>query len=647
MTARTETNAHLRFGDDDGPGQGFSAESMVTRGNSPEPVVRELLQNCLDAARDAERGCAEVWFTITDIPLANLPGIDDYRVAFEASKAHHAGDPGPDKAVAVERIESVLASDRVRVLYCRDNGIGLDQESLNRVISEGSTDKKTGGGSTGVGHLSAFSASDLRCVFYGGRSRASGALHDAFSGHAVLASHRSPDNPKVGRRASGYWVRRDMESFWAGGENFPDAAPILLADEMDRIDDTGSVVCITGFNSFRDDPAKAVKSLKRVAAAHFCAAIERGEMIIHVCDVDGEKSVVDRDTLGAILEGDKGRTSARAGERISGQQAWRAWRVLDGGRELVDVGVDGVHVWFRPIEDDDGFKDSRVQLCRAGMWITNDRKHLGRFGNCRPFDAVVLVNGGEMYEIVRAAEGPDHIGIEPKRLSTGNGNPRWTRLSKMLVAIQERLRSEAGEIESDDRHTPDNFAIFGGSRVPEAEKVLPLKLRKGIEKGDEVANPGPGDEVVTPDDPPGPPHPPGPPRPPGPSHPHRRLTPRPGGIIPMRYSALPQINGEGEYDTLRVSWKIVEKQGALDEAGVRVRVPSGSDSTCENPLSPQWLGIQAIEHPGGTVYANGDGETELAIPLEDGTLTIMLADTIADPNAVEIEVVRRRRGGGK
>lgn len=79
--------------------------------------------------------------------------------------------------------------------------------------------------------------------------------------------------------------------------------------------------------------------------------------------------------------------------------------------------------------------------------------------------------------------------------------------------------------------------------------------------------------------------------------------------------------------------------------GVRVRVPSGSDSTCENPLAPRWLELRAIEHPGGTVHASGRGATELAVPPADGTLTITLAEPITDPNAVEVDVVRRRRGG--
>lgn len=419
-------DADLIFPETGSP-QGFSSLAMAQWDGKPEPIVRELLQNCLDAAREAERERAEVCFTIDERPLADLPGIDAYRAAFAAAREERER-PGETQSAgekrAIEGIHGVLERERVRLLFCRDNGIGLSDGLLDRVLTEGNTGKAAGGGAFGVGHLTAFAGSDLRYVLYAGRSRANGTLRDAVSGHAVLASHRSSDDPDTGIGGDGYLLRPGQQSLFAQRDKYPDTAPPLLADEMARIGDTGSVVCIAGFNDFRDDPAKAVRSLRRVAATHFLAAIALDGMVVHVCDADGKESVVDR----AALEGILGHVSIRdqrrrdGGALVPGQQVWRAWQCFESGRELPASGVEGVTIRIRPRMENEGY-DSRVQLYRDGMWITNEAPHLrvNDFGGFQPFDAVVLVEEGELYGLVRDAEGPEHLGLDRERIIVKGG----------------------------------------------------------------------------------------------------------------------------------------------------------------------------------------------------------------------------------
>lgn len=615
-----------------GSPQGFSSLAMAKWDGRPEPIVRELLQNCLDAAREAGRKPAEVWFTIAERPLADLPGIDAYRKAFAAACEERASEPGAGEKRSIKGIGGVLESGRARLLFCRDNGIGLAPGGLDRVLTEGNTDKSKGGGTTGVGHLTAFAASDLRYVLYGGRSRSG----DAVSGHAVLASHRSPDSPDTGIGGDGYLLLPGQRSLFARGDKYSGRVPPLLADEMARIEDTGSVVCIAGFNDFRDDPVKAVESLRRVAATHFLAAIALGEMVVHVRDANGGESVVDRAALDGILGQPHVRNQRRrpSDALVSGQQVWRAWQVFDGGRELADAGVEGVRVWFRPRAKDEGF-DSRVQLYRDGMWITNVAPNLqpSDFGNSQPFDAVVLVERGELYELVRDAEGPEHLGLARERIGEGGRNSRWGRLRELLGVIRDRLGEAAGERERTSVFTPDDFFVVG--------------LRKAKPKPPPPPPPPPGPEGAEPgttlrSDPDA-------------EHPERgkgKARPRGGAggpslaagtVFRVRASVAPQRNERGEFDTLRVVWRMPEGERLPEMIGVRVRVPSGSDATCEQPLGPRWLRLKEIAHPSGTVPATGDAAFELLVPPADGALAIRLAHPIADPNAVEIDARRRNR----
>ena len=467
-------DAELIFPETGSP-QGFSSLAMAKWDGKPEPIVRELLQNCLDAAREAGRERAEVWFTIGERPLADLPGIDAYRKAFVAACEERASAPGAGEKRSIKGIDGVLESERARLLFCRDNGIGLDPGGLDRVLTEGNTDKATGGGTTGVGHLTAFAASDLRYVLYAGRSRANGALRDAVSGHAVLASHRSPDSPDTGIGGDGYLLRPGQQSLFARGDKYPEHAPPLLANEMARIEDTGSVVCIAGFNDFRDDPAKAVGSLQRVAATHFLAAIALGEMVVHVRDADGAESVVNRAALTQILVRARDRRVRRDGSKgPPGQQAWRAWQVFDGGRELADVGVEGVRVWFRPRARDEGY-DSRVQLYRDGMWITNAAPNLqtSDFGNTQPFDAVVLTERGDLYDLVRDAEGPEHLGLDRERIGGGGGEFPLEPLARPAGCHRRasargrgRARAHQGVHARRLRHRPWGPVADGGAPAP-------------------------------------------------------------------------------------------------------------------------------------------------------------------------------------
>lgn len=159
--------------------------SFHSRGNA-EPVVRELLQNCLDARRP-ELDSVEVVFTIDKVSVTDLPAYKDYLEAFQSARSQREqhGQLSQKDMKICERIEEIIEGDQVPVLFCRDNGKGIDDNQMNRLLSEGNTDKSDeGAGSVGLGHLTAFAASDLRYVVYGGET--SGGFTG--SGRAILAA---------------------------------------------------------------------------------------------------------------------------------------------------------------------------------------------------------------------------------------------------------------------------------------------------------------------------------------------------------------------------------------------------------------------------------------------------------------------------
>lgn len=619
--------------------QGFLNLAMAKWDGNPEPIVREMLQNCLDAAVEAGRTAGEVHFTMRRIAVDEIPGVEAYREHFEAAVRERAkGRQGAAERRVVKRIRRVLAGPDTQVLFCRDNGVGLNADRMKRILTEGNTEKsEAGAGAFGIGHLTAFAASDLRFIHYAGRSRSSGSLLDVASAHAVLASRTVDRNS--GRGAHGFWLLGDDRTLFHP-HPYPNTVPDLLRSEIECLEDTGSVVGVIGFNGFRSDE-KPVDAISRVAAKNFLVAIWNGSMVVHIRDeTTSSEETVDRERLEVILDRERNRKRAeQGGGWLSGEQAYRAWQTLETGRKL-RFEEEGVGGYYRSLSD--GAKHrarSRVQVFRNGMWITNEADRLlpRDFNGFKPFDAILEIDSGAVGDLLRGAEGPEHRGLERRRL----GRQGSRKLLDKLKELAARLREEAGRVEQSEEFTPTGFAMFRGDAEREAEKVPPYRPRRSPAESSAAAR-GEGEEST--------PQPdteeggavdrePGPrPRPKRP----RRFTPKPGRSLRGRCSVRAVADEDGRLRQLRVMWR--PPRGAkrsTDNLMVRVRVPSGSDETCVHPISPRWLRISEL-HYNGEVSDPRDGGFEVELPRGENPFTIILADRIPDANAVEVDVVGRR-----
>lgn len=624
--------------------EGLSVQSMAQHDGSADPVVRELLQNCLDAGRKAGRATRDsplrVAFTIQEWRVEDFPGIAAYRRAFAAARKEELADQAtPAAAEAIRRIQKALGREWTRVLFCTDNGHGLNRDRMRAILSEARGDK--GGdpqlaGSYGLGHLTAFAASDLRYVLYGGLSREGRCV----SGHAILASHFDAD-AGLHRAGEGFWTddpELDLHSC-----DFPSEVPALLEVEMDEIAGegergTGTVVCIAGFNDFREnDEEAAVNEILRVAASNFGAAIARGEMELEVLAESSDlEERLDRRTLRERLEAHSHQQRSRRGSGggwLPGAQAFAAWRTLEQGTRL-DNTEAGVELLVRPVTDQPG-AGSRVNVFRNGMWITNNAPELqpGSFVGARPFDAVVLLEEGHLFDLVRASEGPEHRGIDLKRLSKA----RHRALVADLKHVAQRLRDEAGESADIDRFRPPGFAVFKGSDLRRAERLRPLRHRAS-DGQDEPRAPRPGPRQ-------------GPQ--PGPGEPSSSY-PKPGRALSMRAACRPLPNGDGLVDRVAVDLEV--RDGRLtqtSELGFRLRQDSGSDASCEQPFPPVWLDLSSIEivdagavggEKGQIGPSNGSAK-ELSLPVGVSRVIVNLGVPLADTRGLQVDLVHRKAEG--
>ena len=85
MTRRTRRNPQLKFGPTT-TRQGFTHYSMSSFGDlRPARIVRELIQNSLDAAVEAGEATARVRFKATLIGPEEVPDVAGYKRAFRSA----------------------------------------------------------------------------------------------------------------------------------------------------------------------------------------------------------------------------------------------------------------------------------------------------------------------------------------------------------------------------------------------------------------------------------------------------------------------------------------------------------------------------------------------------------------------------------
>lgn len=609
---------------------GFTTNVTSRQAGEPDPVVRELLQNCLDAAvREANREYAEVNFTIATRPLVDLPGYAAYVGAFDAAKAEVKTPATYDVRSAIRRIEQVLDKQQMSVLFCRDNGVGLNPDRMSALLSEGQSNKAMqGAGSYGLGHLTAYAASDLRYVLYAGKR----GNCEIASGHTILASHRSA---KVRHSAHGFW-RTPTDFFSLEDGNFPTVVPEIMREQVDKIKTSGTLVAIAGFNFFHeDDPSDALEAICRVAALNFLGAIWEGKMIVHVHDEDsGRRDTVDGTALHGWLASVQGQQRAPHAGWLAGEQGYRSLQTLNNGNVL-EADIDrSIKVYFRRLGGN-ASERSRVQIFRDGMWITNRAPELGpgAFGGVQPFDAVVLLSDAdpedhtEFYDLVRNSEGPEHRDLTKFRELPKENR---TELRAMFRKLAARLREEAGNLDTKAGFTPRGFALFGGDMERIAERVR-RPVRQPDDGSQASGQPGGAEVEVGP-----------PPERPGTRTPRQtaRRGPSRGRALRARYSVVPQTGSDGLVRELSADLRVDEGLDPNDQLVLRVRVQSGSDATCDQPLPDSWLELSKVKIADTSVEAGG--AFEVNIPHDAGKMTISLKESLPDTVGVALDVVRRR-----
>ena len=601
---------------------------------SPARILREILQNSLDAAVEAGEKTAIVRFEISFLEHGDLPDLSGYEQAFRAAVKYHEKDNGgrlPDPAQqVVETISSAIAdvkAGRHYMLSVLDNGVGFDERRLKAVLGDGSGAKQAGSaGSYGVGHFSAVSASDLRYVLYGGISKEAKRIA---SGFTILAGRPGRRHPLSAR---GFLVKKLLDgtdsklfSFATGRE-----VPSIIRRALDGIQRDwrqGSAVMIPAFNYFGDDDKWLVDIITRVAAFNFSVAIHAGELVIEVDEEQlegGTLTRVDRGNLSNILEEDGQRSRAfrsdtwYRGLRPAGQDALGAYLAVSrGSRVMVSTGVGQADL---RILTPAPTGRTRLDLFRNGMWITESIPGLSpsTFADLETFHAVLIpVQDSELHRLIRKAEGAMHDRLSLKLLN----RVEREHLQTACRAIEARIKTEVPKRATKGTYTPDDFlvvssggdggaggtgsyAMWGNPVIVQSARLTQLRTSGTVGAETKIDQEGQGGSGVKRE------------------RNRRDATRRRSRPLPFRSTAVP--DGRGRYNIE------IECQEALEEVLLKFRVDENTDATCDRLWPDEEIVLRSFR-------ATGRDGTELPGELEDGNTTIRLRGLAADAYKVVIE----------
>ena len=182
-------------------------------------LVRELIQNSLDAKHDGYSDPVTVTFSETSVKRGLIGGAALQRhLKLCLDRATHDGRP--DMVDVYTNALSVIRRRDIPCLKVQDTGtMGLNDVRWKAlVIQEGAVSKGRGapGGSYGIGKNAILNVSDLQTVFYSTRLiEGPQGLVTKLQGKATLTGHSDPANPVDDLQHIGFYTLREDGPSWA------------------------------------------------------------------------------------------------------------------------------------------------------------------------------------------------------------------------------------------------------------------------------------------------------------------------------------------------------------------------------------------------------------------------------------------------
>ncbi len=402
--------------------------------NMNKSLVREIIQNSLDAVLPNSKAPVVVEFSCFEIEKDKLPDLNTFVTAIKKCKESNQNEP--DAFKFFQNAERILDQQKVRVLRISDhNTIGLDGAdtcakgtSWSRLVKEnGSSNKEqSSGGSFGIGKSAAFACSDLRTVFYSSMDS------KGFVSNFGVAKLVSFEDEKLNGWTTGVGYYSEDEKFVA----IPELATFDAA--YFRVD-SGTDIYVIGMHqteNFEKDFITAV-------LLNFLVSLVKGKLIVKIQD-----KVISQSTLVEYMS----RLNPYDSEEIKDLLEYYHLLTASDPKILkisLDSNIYGKRFGFKDgecilyLKEGEGFNRKILVTRRAGMRILEQNRISGSI----EFTGVLIVEGNNMNEAFKRMEIPSHDAWEPGRCR-GEEKLYTNILSGLRKYLRDTVKECFGKITS-------------------------------------------------------------------------------------------------------------------------------------------------------------------------------------------------------
>ena len=445
-----------------------------------ESLVREAIQNSLDAKNEEIDGPVEVHFTQETIEKTALPGWESLKQALEASVNVKSNDEKTTRFFSVAARQ--LDNEKIRALKVSDyntsgleGGItGVQGSSWSRLVKESGTSNKSGvaGGSFGIGKAAYFACSQLRTVFFSSLSTTG---EQSYIGVSKLISFDLPDGTMS--QGIGYYAESDKFHAIPGQANF---------DDSEKRVKSGTDIYI--IQNFLTQDTQLSNKLIESVISNFLISIMKGLLVVKVQGELIDSAYVDR-----YFEEKKNLPRENLSSDTKDLLAY--YQILkDSDGKTIHIQLD-----TNDYGKDYGFKDGDCELLirkgddynkriliarKTGMKLFEQTNISGTIN----FTGILYISGSSMNRFFRELESPAHDKWIPNQQSKDykKQEEAYKKLRDYLRAnVKKNFEDQIGdEFDAFDagQFLPDNLDIHedgdNGIEVTLQEKKVKVSAKK-------------------------------------------------------------------------------------------------------------------------------------------------------------------------
>ena len=402
--------------------QGYNDSSTAHFGNAVDSLIRETLQNSLDAADGDKKVHVDIYETSiepSDINGSELAKHIKESLAFTDEEHQDEGIKLFSNAL------KILKDESIPVLSIVDsNTTGLNEHKWKSLVfTDGTTDKSgidSPSGSYGIGKIAPYLMSDLKTICYSTHYQKDGKTYDRFTACARLTTHKNPDNPNDYLQNVGYGAKKLTQSgpVPLEGKDIPKQNVFLLKQ-------SGTGIFVIGAkNHMRGWKNKATHSVLN----NFFTAIREGNLEVSI-----DSKLINNSNIEEQLE---------SSQKKPAYYYYHALKDPEQTKIFTQNDLGNFEVCFRKWDPPSKAPNSVAYVNRRGMLVTNDKTkknnpfYVTGFVNLN-YAIVVRAKDDKTDQLIRKMEPPHHQSLPISHIRDENESQMY---EDALTQIRDKMK---------------------------------------------------------------------------------------------------------------------------------------------------------------------------------------------------------------